>query len=196
MEQQERTQLSYWQKNWVLFKIYFLISLFTFTGGIAMISALKREICDKHRLMADKEFYNYAAISQTLPGVIGVTNASLVGKKINGTSGMFIAAFATILPAFVFMLIATGLYQLLPKEGPIFYALSAIRSISAAFIFSAALTIAKLNLKNIYNIIIAVVCFIAIIFGLLDAIWLIVIAIAVGFLLSFKKKQGERQCQS
>ncbi|MFA5560674.1 MAG: chromate transporter [Acholeplasmataceae bacterium] len=192
MEQQEKTQLSYWQKNWILFKIYFVTSLFTFTGGIAMLSALKREICDKHRLMADEEFYNYAAISQTLPGVIAVTNASFIGKKVNGTSGMFIAAFAAILPAFVFMLIATVLYQLLPKEGPIYYGLSAIRAISAAFIFSAALTIAKLNLKNIYNILIAFICFIAIIFGLLDAIWLIIIAIVVGILLSFKQKRGEQ----
>lgn len=192
MEHVEKPQLSYWQKNIILFKIYFLTSLFTFTGGISMLSALKREICDKHKLLADEEFYNYAAISQTLPGVIAVTNATFVGKKVNGTAGMFIAAFAAILPAFVFMLIATILYQLLPKDGPIYYALSAIRAISAAFIFSAALTIAKFNLKNVYNISIALICFIAIIFGLLDAIWLIIIAIVIGFLLSFKKSGGSQ----
>ncbi len=185
MEENTVKILSKTQKNMLLFRVYFLTSLFTFTGGIAMLSTLKREICDKYQLMDEKDFYNYAAISQTLPGVIGINNACFVGKKINGYSGMITAAFSVILPAFVFMLVATLLYQLLPKDGPIYFALAAIRAISAAFIFSAALTIARLNLKSVVNIVIAVICFVGIIFALLGALELIIIAILIGLVMGF-----------
>ncbi|HHT99334.1 MAG TPA: chromate transporter [Acholeplasma sp.] len=189
MDKQQEIILSRSGKNWLLFKIYFLTSLFTFTGGLAMISVLKREIVDKYKLMEEKDFYNYAAISQTLPGVIAINNACFVGKKINGYSGMFIAALSAILPAFIFMLIATVLYALLPKDGPIYFALSAIRAISAAFIFSAALTIAKHNLKSIINILMAIFCFACTIFGLLGALELIVIAVVIGLYTAFRTRK-------
>lgn len=187
MENHTIKTLSKTQKNILLFRVYFITSLFTFTGGIAMLSTLKKEICDKYQLMSEKEFYHYAAISQTLPGVIGINNACFIGKKINGYSGMFIAAISVILPAFIFMLVATILYQLLPKDGPIYSALAAIRAISAAFIFSAALTIARLNLNSVVNVVIAIICFIGIIFGLLGALELIIIAILLGLFMTFFK---------
>jgi len=193
MEEQKEIELTRAKKNIILFRVYFLTSLFTFTGGIAMLSTLKREICDRYKLMPEKEFYDYAAISQTLPGVIAVTNACFVGKKINGYMGMFIAALSAILPAFVFMLLATILFNLLPKTGPIYYGLSAVRAISVAFIFSAALTIAKLNLKNPINIILAAAAFIALIFNFLGALDFILIAIGVGLILSFSKRKEKKQ---
>lgn len=164
--------------NLILFKIYFITSLFTFSGGLAMVEALRRELVDKHNLIAKEDFYNYASLSQSLPGVIGVTNACFVGYKIKGISGMFTAAIAVILPAFVFMLGATILYHLIPKEGPIYGALTAIRAASAVFILSAAISIAKVNLGPRINRILALLAFLVIIIGLLNALHVTLIVIA------------------
>lgn len=163
--------------NLILFKIYFITSLFTFSGGLAMTEALKRELVDKHNLISKEDFYNYASLSQSLPGVIGVTNASFVGYKIKGVSGMLTATFAVILPAFVFMLLATILYHLLPQGGPIYGALTAIRAVSSVFILSAALSMAKLNLGPWINRVLALLAFVVIIAGLLNALHVTVIVI-------------------
>ena len=189
-------ELSKMKKNWILFRIYFLTSLFTFTGGLAMMTTLKKSICDKHKLMSEKDFLNYATLSQTLPGVIAIHNACFVGKKVNGVSGMIIASISTIIPAFVFMLLGTILFELLPKEdGAVFYALAAVRAISASFIFSAAFTIARHNLKNVNNILLAIICFSFAVLNLIDTVYLIIFAIIFGLIITlFGRKKEWYEC--
>lgn len=56
----------------------------------------EKELCEK-RIWLDKEvLYNDAAIAQTMPGVIALNNALLVGKRVNGVIGMLTAGFGSI----------------------------------------------------------------------------------------------------
>lgn len=174
--------------NFTLFKVYFLTSLFTFSGGLAMLKVIKQSLVDKHELLSEEDFYNYAGLSQSFPGVIAVTNACFVGKKVGGNSGMFIAAFAAILPAFIFMLIATILYYLLPQEGPIYSALNAVRAVSSGFILSAGIQMAKLNLTKFVYIMLAVGSFILIVLGFLNSLQLILIAIIIAIFITWMNR--------
>lgn len=175
--------------NWILFKVYFTTSLFTFSGGLAMIKVLKEELVDKYDLISEEDFYNYASLSQTLPGVIAVTNACFVGKKISNTKGMFIASIAAILPAFFLMLLATILYNLIPQEGPIYTGLNAIRAVSSGFILSAGIQMARLNLTKKIYIVLAILSFLAIVFKILNSLWIILIAVVIGIIISLSKKE-------
>lgn len=176
------------KKNLILFKVYLLAGTFTFSGGMAMLPAIERGLCEKYDLIDKETLYEYATLSQTFPGVIALTNACFVGKKINGTSGMFFAGVGAILPAYVLMSIATLLYQLLPKQGPILNALVAIRATSASFLFAAAYTIAKYNLKAKVDILIALSCFVCTVLNIIETPILIVLSALIGVFIVYTRK--------
>lgn len=176
------------KKNLVLLKVYLLAGAFTFSGGMAMLPVIERELCDRYGLIDKENLYEYTTLSQTFPGVIALTNACFVGKKINGTSGMLFAGIGAILPAYVLMSIATLLYQLLPQQGPILSALVAVRATSASFLFAAAYTIAKYNLKAKINIILAFSCFVFTVFNLIGAPILILLSAIIGVFIIYIRK--------
>lgn len=179
------------KKNFLLFKTYLLAGTFTFSGGLAMLPIIEKDLCQKYKLISKEDFYEYAALSQTFPGIIALNNAFLVGKKINGVAGMAFAGLAAVLPAYVFMAIAALLYNLIPKSGPVVAAMTGVRAASAAFLFAAAYTTARYNLKSIVNIFIAILCFILTLFSLLDVPVLIVLSALIGVLyMKLKKTPG------
>lgn len=136
------------KRNWVLLKIYLIAGSLTFSGGMAMLPLIEKELVTKRGWLKRETLYSDAAIAQTLPGVIVLNTAFLVGKRVNGVAGMAFAGIGAISPAFIIMSLATFFYQLLPKSGPLLWALTGVRATSAAFLFAAAYSIARYNLKT------------------------------------------------
>ncbi len=176
------------RKNYLLFKIYLIAGTFTFSGGMAMLPVIEREVCTKHKLMSRDELYEYSTLAQTFPGVIALTNACFVGRKINGRSGMFWAGLGAVLPAFVLMLLATMLYQLIPQRGITLAIMSAVRAASAAFLFSAAYSLARYNLRDWASILLALFCLLATLLSLASAPTLIIIAAVLGTIAAYQKR--------
>lgn len=145
--------------NLILFKTFFIASLFTFAGGLAMLPVLQRDLVENNQLIDEDDFLEYATLSQTLPGMIVLNCACFVGKKIAGWRGMFSAAFGAILPAFVLMLIATMLYAILPMTARIESAFLGVRAASSAMILTAALTLYQHNIRNRYGTLVMIVSF-------------------------------------
>lgn len=178
------------QKNLVLFKVYLMAGTFTFSGGMAMLPLVERELCTKRDLISQEELHEFTTLSQVFPGVIALTSACFVGKKINGKSGMFFAGLGAILPAYVLMSVATILYDFLPKEGAVLNALTAIRATSASFLFLAAYTIARFNLKEKKLLLFSLIAFLLTVFNLLSAPKLIIVGALCGVLVVKWKKGG------
>ena len=101
---------------------------------------------------------------------------------------MIFAGIGAILPAYILMSIATLLYQMLPQQGAVLSALTAVRATSASFLFAAAYTIAKYSLKDKVNIIIALICFICTVLNLVKAPVLIVVSALIGIFIIFTRK--------
>ncbi|ERL65115.1 chromate transporter [Schleiferilactobacillus shenzhenensis] len=179
-------------KNWILFKVYLTAGTFTFSGGMAMLPMIERQLVNQYHLIDRDTLYEYTTLSQTFPGVIALTNACFLGKKINGTKGMIAAGIGAILPAFVLMLAATIAYQLIPQKGVIISIMAAIRAASAAFLFSAAYSLARYNLRDAASILLALACFLLTVFNLASAPTLIVAAAVVGILLSVTKRRAAK----
>ena len=134
--------------NWILFKAFLLAGTFTFAGGIAMLPALKKDLVDKHQVMSKEDFYDYAAMAQAVPGIIGLNFALLIGKKVSGRVGMLMSSIGTILPAFTLMLLATVMAQYIPQAGPVQFALVGVRAASTSAVFMAAYSLGKYLIKN------------------------------------------------
>lgn len=168
------------KKNWVLLKIYLIAGTFTFSGGMAMLPLIEKELCQKKRWIEKEALYSDAAIAQTLPGVIVLNTAFLVGMRINGLSGMLFAGLGAVFPAYTLMTLATIFYQTIPQSGPFLWALTSIRATSAAFLFAAAYTMARFNLQTNLLKCIALIAFVLSAWHLLSVPLILVLVAILG----------------
>ena len=103
-----------------LFTTFFLIGIFTFGGGYAMLSLIQTQVVVTHRWISESTFTDIVAISQMTPGPIGVNCATYTGYEVltqAGAShavailGSATATFALILPSFFIVLTMVRFYE-------------------------------------------------------------------------------------
>lgn len=130
---------------WQLFATFFKIGAFTFGGGWAMISIIKREIVEKHRWIDEPEFLDLLAVAQSLPGILAVNISVAVGDKLRSLRGSVVAALGTILPSFMIILtIAIFLTPDIITGNPVISAIfKGIRPAVVALIVAPVITSAK-----------------------------------------------------
>ncbi len=86
---------------WQLFITFFRIGSFTFGGGYAMIPLIEKEVVDKRKWIAEREFVDMLAMAQSAPGVMAINTAVFVGYKLKGVKGSIVTALGAALPSFV-----------------------------------------------------------------------------------------------
>lgn len=89
---------------WQVFITFFKIGLFTFGGGWAMIAIIEREIVDNHKWLDKEEFLDLLSVAQSMPGILAVNIATVIGDRLRGVKGSIAAAMGTIVPSFVIIL--------------------------------------------------------------------------------------------
>ena len=101
-----------------LFITFFLIGVFTFGGGYAMLSMIQSEVVMRHAWLSESEFTNIVAISQSTPGPIGINCATYTGYEVlndvspvMGFVGSFVATLALVLPSFIIVLALVKVYK-------------------------------------------------------------------------------------
>lgn len=103
-----------------LFYTFFIIGVFTFGGGYAMLSLIQGQVVTQHQWISESTFTDIVAISQMTPGPIGVNCATYVGYEVFHSAGApfamsflgsFVATFALALPSFIIVLMMVKFYQ-------------------------------------------------------------------------------------
>ena len=106
-----------------LFYTFFIIGLFTFGGGYAMLSLIQNEVVVNHAWVTAQQFTDMVAISQMTPGPIGINSATYVGYAVTGNIfGSIVATCAVTLPSFIIILTICRIYAKF-KESNIFASL-------------------------------------------------------------------------
>ena len=102
-----------------LFQVFFIIGLFTFGGGYAMLSLIQTQVVVTHPWLTESAFTDIVAISQMTPGPIGVNCATYVGYEVVtqagaghlvGILGSLTATAAVVLPSFLIVLAIVRFY--------------------------------------------------------------------------------------
>lgn len=70
-----------------------------------MISLIEREIVDRRQWIERDEFVDLLAVAQSLPGILAVNMAVVIGDRLRGLRGSIAAAAGTILPSFSLILL-------------------------------------------------------------------------------------------
>jgi len=121
-----------------LFYVFFIIGLFTFGGGYAMIPLLESEVVAKYMWLDEETFHNMIAISESTPGPIAVNMATFAGNQIAGPLGALVATVSVILPSFIIILLIAAIMNLLIEKPAVKAVLHGFQGVVIGLIFSTA----------------------------------------------------------
>lgn len=127
------------QKCRELFMTYFSAMLFAFTGGNMTWPLVQQKLEYKYKLMDREKSLEYFALGQSLPGILSLNTAILIGREVAGWAGGIAAAMGNIVPAFFGMLIMAVSYTAVSRLEIINSLIGGIRAASIAVIFVNAL---------------------------------------------------------
>lgn len=80
---------------------------------MAMLPLMEREFVAKRKWLSPQEMIDVVAVMQSLPGLIAVNMAALVGYRVRGVVGSLVAVFASVLsPFLIIAAVAAGMASL------------------------------------------------------------------------------------
>ncbi len=122
-----------------LFFTFFVIGMFTFGGGYAMLSLIQNEVVVNNAWITAQEFTDIVAISQMTPGPIGINSATYIGYTVTGNIfGSMVATFAVTLPSFIIVLCICRMYTKFKNSSTFSKILKGLRPIVIGMIAAAA----------------------------------------------------------
>lgn len=124
---------------WKLFQSTFLISAFTVGGGFVIIPLLRAKYVDEYGWLDDKETLNLVSIAQSMPGVVAVNAAIILGYRMAGLRGALTALAATILPPLVTLSVISCAYDWFATNPYVRYALKGMQCGATALIVNVAI---------------------------------------------------------
>lgn len=123
-------------KIFSLFKYFFLLGLFTFGGGLAMLPFIKKQAVVKG-WVEEEAWDGLVTLAQVSPGAIAVNCANLIGYQVAGKKGSIVAIFGMTLPSILLILIiALFLNQLLLNSIVVGALKGILIAVSVLFIYS------------------------------------------------------------
>jgi chromate transporter len=131
-----------------IYAVFFRIGALTFGGGYAMLAILQEDVVRKFRWVTNEELIDFYAISQSLPGLIGVTTAMLVGYRKKKFPGLAAAASGVATPSIVVILFIAMFIENFLEFQFIQYAFNGIRVAVAALIINTTLAMWKSSVKD------------------------------------------------
>lgn len=140
-----------------LFLEFLKIGAFSFGGGLGTLPYIY-EMARKTSWITEEYIGNILTISQVTPGPLACNIGTLVGLKVHGIIGSFVANFAFIIPAICFMGVAYKILDKIKNDPKANEVIKIVRSgalvglvVSSASLFKTAFLLNEnmLNLKSI-----------------------------------------------
>ena len=134
-----------------LFWEFFVIGLFTFGGGYAVIGVIQSEIVAGKAWITEGTFTDIVAISQMTPGPVGLNCSTYVGYEVMkqagagdllASVGSLTASLAIVLPSFFIMLAIAQAYRMFSRSIWFKNIMGALRPAVAGLIGAAAFVLA------------------------------------------------------
>ena len=129
-----------------LFYTFFLIGLFTFGGGYAMIPMIEEQVVG-NGWITESALTDFIAISEATPGPFALNISTFVGNSVGGVFGAICATIGVILPSLIIIIIIAMLMKKFMKNRFVQGALTGVKPIVLALILSTAL---MLFIKTIF----------------------------------------------
>ncbi len=169
-----------------IFTTFFKIGSFTFGGGYAMIPLIEREvITNKGWIKNEEEIIDVFAVSESIPGAIGINSSTFVGYKIAGRKGAISAMIGVVLPSFIIITIIAAFFARFQDNPVVKAAFMGIRSAVVALILMAVIKIGKKAVKDKFTAAISIITAILVFVLDIHAIFTIIGGALIGLIIYF-----------
>ncbi len=185
-------------KKKVLLKIFvstLYLSAFTFGGGYVIVTLMKKKFVDEYHWIEENEMLDLVAIAQSAPGAIAVNGAIVVGYKLAGIAGAFVAITATIIPPFLIISLISVFYNAFRNNYVVSKMLEGMQAGVGAVIAAVVYEMANgiFHGKNLLSITIMFLSFIAVCCFELNVIYVVLFCGLIGIVRSMIEKRGKKQ---
>ena len=123
-----------------LFYTFFLIGLFTFGGGYAMIPMIQEQVVGKGWITSES-LTDFIAISEATPGPFALNISTFVGNHVGGAFGVICATIGVILPSLIIVIIIAMIMKKFITNRYVQGALNGVKPIVLALILSTAIVL-------------------------------------------------------
>jgi chromate transporter len=178
MEIQKKVPLS----GWRLFGIMFKLGALTFGGGWSIIAQMQQELVERYGWLTSEELVDLALVGRSLPGIMVINTATLVGYHLKGIRGACLAIIGTSLPSMIIICVITFFYQKFRDNIYVAKALNGVRAVVLPIILSAAVTMKETALKNKLSYAIAAGALLICLFVPISNMWVVIGGAVIGLL--------------
>ena len=134
-----------------IFIEFLLIGATSFGGGV--VAYLRNGLVSKRRWINDKEFVEFLAISQTLPGLNATNMAILVGDELRGALGAIAAVVGICLPGALLMYAVGMAYHVHGDRPMVTAALKGVAAAAVGLILATTWQLGRKSLAHTYDVI-------------------------------------------
>lgn len=99
------------QFYWKLFTSTFALSAFTFGGGYVIVPLMRKKFAEELHWIDEAEMLDMVAIAQSCPGPLAVNTSIMIGYRLAGVIGAFVAIVGTVLPPLLILSVISLFYQ-------------------------------------------------------------------------------------
>ncbi|MBQ9639289.1 MAG: chromate transporter [Bacteroidales bacterium] len=174
-----------------LFGTFFKVGATTIGGGFAMIPALKYELVHNHGWITEEEFTNYMVVAQSMPGIFIANMATAVGYKLKGTRGAIVALLGCAAAPIIFILLIAAVAHQLNHIAIVEHIFMGLRPVVVALIVVPVFTLARSAHLTWCNCWIPLATLLLIVLCHISPVWIVVAAIAGGFLWGAQRNKRE-----
>lgn len=182
---------------WDLFKTMFMLSACTFGGGFVIVSLMKKKFVEELGWLEEDEMLDITAMAQSCPGPLPINASVILGYRMKGILGSFVAVIGTSLPPLIIITAISYFYEEFRSNRVIATALQVMRAGVAAVIFDVVYNLASniIKTKNRFYILLMIVTFIMNYFLGFSAMLIILTCLSLGIctvLLDLRKEHKAR----
>jgi chromate transporter len=166
-----------------LFLVFLKIGLTAFGGNIALVAAVRKDLCERRKLLSDEQVLDFTTLGNILPGPLATNVIAACGYAIRGLPGAILGLVGLILPALVLICAMAEFYFRNGESAVLLKILGGLLAGVAAIIAATAWSLAKKSIKNPLQVFIMLAAGVAIFFlkGFLVTLAIILVAGATGF---------------
>lgn len=140
-----------------IFGVFATIGATSFGGGI--VAYLRRALVEKEKWLDEDSFMAALEISQTLPGLNSTNMSVIVGRKLRGAAGAFVAVIGMVLPGAVAVTALGFAYVALRHDPKIAVILTGVAAAAVGLLLQTTLKIGWKQLVRPADLALVIVVF-------------------------------------
>lgn len=166
----------------MLSTIFLRIGSITFGGGFVMIPLIESEVVNSHHWLTHQEFVDATALGQITPGPVLIT-ATFIGYRVAGTLGALVATISIFLPSFLMTVAAGSSLARFHTNKIVQSFLKGVTPAVVGLLVAAGISIGRSGIHSWVGLLIAILAAVVLIRFRPNAIWVILGAGIMRFLI-------------